>query len=153
MNLIVAMSENRVIGKDNKIPWHFPEDLQLFRKLTMGCTVIMGRRTFTSIGKPLPGRNNIVISRTMQEVTGLTICKSFPGALEEAKAIGKEVFVIGGESLYREALPLAVKVYISHIPGNYEGDRYFPELDNNEWIITEEKMLQNFRHAVYEKRK
>lgn len=117
---VVAIANNRVIGKDNKLPWHFPADLKFFKQLTTGHTVIMGRKTFESIGKPLPNRENIVISRS-----GL----SLEGALQQAK--GEKVFIIGGAQLFEQTLNQIDGIYLTRIHADYEGDTFYPELPKN----------------------
>lgn len=128
ISLIVAMAENRTIGKDNKLPWKLPADLQRFKKLTTGHAVIMGRKTFESIGRPLPQRQNIVISRNPNfKAAGIEVASSLSKALEAAK--GDEVFVIGGQQIYAEALALADRIYLTLIHEEIDGDAFFPEFD------------------------
>src|SRR3990172_100449 len=115
MNIIVAMDKNRVIGKNNEIPWHISEEVMNFKKLTSGNTVIMGRKTFESIGRPLPDRNNIVVSTSMPQTAGIDVCNSFEESIIKAKSYGKDIFVIGGATVYEQALPLADKMYISYV--------------------------------------
>ncbi len=136
--IIVAMTEKRVIGKENRLPWRIPEDLKRFKKLTMGHTVIMGRKTFESIGKPLPGRANVVISRNPDfQAPGTVIIRSLEEALDRCRN-EDEVFVIGGSSLYRAALPLADRLYVTLVHGDFEGDTYFPDFDlEKDFRITE----------------
>ena len=107
MHLIAAVAENGIIGKDGGIPWHIPADLAHFKALTWGQTVIMGRRTYESIGRPLPGRRNIVVSTTLQSLEGCSVAGSLQEALHLASETGGEIFIIGGARLYEEALPLA----------------------------------------------
>jgi len=133
--LIAAMTKKRVIGKDNKLPWHISEDLKNFKRLTSGNTVIMGRKTFDSIGKPLPNRHNIVVSRSVSAIDGVDVCHSFEDAVEKAKSYGKDIFVIGGNSMYGLALPMADKMFISHVKKEYEGDAYFPDWNQDEWEV------------------
>lgn len=137
------MAKNRVIGNQGKIPWHLPEDLKRFKQITMGHAIIMGRKTFESIGKPLPGRLNIVLSRTREFTTtdgkniftpvwenGATAldAHSLDDAIRKA-GDQNEVFVIGGAEIYRLALPLADKIYMTLIDQEFEGDTFFPEVD------------------------
>lgn len=128
VSLIAAMAENRVIGRQGGMPWHIPEDLRHFRDLTMGHAVIMGRKTFESIGAPLPGRLNIVVSRRSGSLHQGVV--TVPSLQEALKAAGKvdEAYVIGGEEVFRQALPLAQRVYLTLVPGEYEGDVFFPPL-------------------------
>lgn len=129
LSLIVAMSQNRVIGKNNKLPWHLPEDLKQFKKITMGHPIIMGRKTFESIGKPLPGRENIVITRdSSYRAEGIRVTHSLQEAIQSFK-VQDELFVIGGADIFKIALPFAHKIYLTLIAKNIEGDTFFPELN------------------------
>lgn len=142
--IIVAVSENGCIGKDNKLPWHFSSDLAWFKELTVGQTVIMGRKTFESIGKPLPDRRNIVITTTKLTVdnqsdiflsNSLDVCWRY---LEHNPDVGK-VFLIGGVSIFKEALEIVDTIYLTKIPGSYEGDAFFPSwpLEDYGWVAEE----------------
>lgn len=127
VSLIAAMSEERVIGQDGKLPWHIPADLARFKSITMGHAVLMGRRTFDSIGHPLPGRKNIVLTGTVTEIEGCRVARSLPEAI--AAAMGdQEIFICGGEALFREALPLCQRIYLTIVHGSYLGDVHFPEI-------------------------
>ncbi len=134
--IIVAMDKNRVIGKDGKIPWHLPNDLKHFRELTMGHVIIMGRKTFESIGKPLPGRVNVVLTRQKNYAPqGVVVHHSLEDALS-VFADSPKVFIIGGAEIYREALPLMDKLYVTEINAViWQGDTYFPEIDNKIWSL------------------
>lgn len=145
--ILVAMTEARVIGRDNHIPWHVPEELHLFRELTMNQAVLMGRRTFESIGRPLPGRRNLVLSRTLPPTPGVEICRSFAEAVEQAA--GQNLFFIGGRSIYAEALPIADSLRISWIFGDYPGDVLFPALCLDDWQEVEAIEHTQFRHVLY----
>lgn len=130
LSLIVAMTEDRVIGRDNKLPWHLSEDLKRFKALTMGHPIIMGRKTFESLGKPLPGRHNIIISRhPSRHYEGVTVVQSLDEALDTFAAVETELFVIGGAQIYELALPIADRLYITMIRSKFEGDTFFPEFD------------------------
>jgi dihydrofolate reductase len=136
ISLIVAMARNRVIGADNKLPWHLSSDLKRFKALTMGHHIIMGRRTFESIGRILPGRTSIVISRNPGfRFDGVVVADSLNRALELAGG-DSEVFVIGGEQVFRDALPVASRIYATEISADYEGDVYFPGLESQRWKET-----------------
>ena len=141
LSLLVATAKNRVIGRDNKLPWHLPADLKHFKFLTMGQTIVMGRKTYESIGKPLPGRANIIITRQAgYEVPGATVVSSIDDALlmcEKIRPINGENFIIGGEELYRQTLKICQRIYITEIQRDFEGDVYFPEVDPNEWEETQ----------------
>lgn len=131
--LIAALAENRVIGNSQGIPWHLPEELAFFKETTMGSTLIMGRKTYESIGRPLPKRKTIVVTRG-DTAPPHPLVKT-AGSLEEALALveTREVYVAGGGQLYTQALPLADKLILSTVLGSYEGDTYFPEVDYSEW--------------------
>lgn len=153
--IIAAMTGNLVIGSGNSLPWHLPEDLQLFKRLTMGSTIIMGRKTYTSIGRPLPGRHNIVLSRSRDELSGAQVCDSFIACLTAAAQLGRKVFVIGGEELYRKALPIASELHISWVKDtvpDVPGDVYFPELDLENWIVCESVDHPGFRYTRYQRK-
>jgi len=138
ISLVAAMAENRVIGRDNDIPWHLPEDLRRFKARTHGHWVIMGRRTFESLGKPLPGRTTIVLtSRADFRPEGVRVAASLDEALDMA-ADQDEVFVLGGEAVYAEALPRADSLYLTIVHAEVEGDTRFPPFDPAEWEVTEE---------------
>ncbi len=162
ISLIVAASENNVIGNSGKLPWSLPNDLKYFRDLTVGKPVIMGRKTLESIGKPLPGRQNIVItSQNTLPLPGCDTADSPARALEKAEESGaKEVFVIGGGQIFHDLLPLANRVYLTRVHATIEGDTFFPKLDQAAWTeISRErhpadpKHLHDYTFFVYERRK
>lgn len=138
INIIVARSRNGVIGKDGKLPWYLPEDLKFFKEKTIGFPVIMGRKTWESIGKPLKGRENIVLTKNPSYQVNNAIKVS---SLEEALTLFTgDIFIIGGATLYKQALPLANKVWITEIDKDFEGNAIFDKLDEKEWkLIWEEK--------------
>ena len=126
--LIAALAENRVIGINNSLPWHLSADLKRFRKITMGKPIVMGRKTFDSIGRPLPGRTNVIISRNHQyKQEGYMVCPSIEAALEKLKD-QPVLMVIGGESLYEICFPIAQRFYLTRIHHHFEGDRFFQTL-------------------------
>ncbi len=127
IHLIAAVARNGVIGFNGQIPWRLPEDLRHFQELTMGHTVIMGRRTYESIGRPLPGRQNVVVSSTLTDLEGYVVARSLQEAL--ALADRQEIFIIGGARLYREALPLAEQLDLTVVELEPVGDTWFPEVD------------------------
>jgi dihydrofolate reductase len=151
--ILVAMTEDRVIGREGRIPWHLPEELRLFRELTVGHTVLMGRRTFESIGRPLPERRNIVLSHTMEPTPGVIVCSSLQKGLAEGAAYGRKIFIIGGRRVFEEALPIADAMRISWIPEKYSGDVYFPEYSPRQWEEIREYDYPGFRHVYYRRRK
>lgn len=133
VTIIVAMAKNRVIGKDNKLPWHISEDLKRFKALTMGHPIIMGRKTFDSIGRPLPGRRNIVISRNPAlKLPGAEVANSLEDALARCTTEA-EVFVIGGQQIYAQALKQADRIEMTEVECEVEGDAHFPPCDPACW--------------------
>lgn len=147
LSLIVAMGENRVIGVENRLPWHIPEDLKRFKKITMGHPILMGRKTFESIGKPLPGRTNIVITRNKDfRADGTVSCGSLEEAIEWAmKAPGNdEIFVIGGAEIFRHCLDKADRIYLTIVKWPFAGDTYLPSYREEDYeILSEEPLSQN----------
>ncbi|BCB04439.1 dihydrofolate reductase [Bacillus sp. KH172YL63] len=145
LSFIVAMDKNQVIGINNELPWRLPADLAFFKKTTMGQPIIMGRKTFESIGKVLPGRENIIVTRdTDYSKDGCTVIHS----IEDIKRINantdEELFVIGGAEIFNATFDSADRLYITLIDEEFEGDTYFPELDPNEWkVISKEKGMKN----------
>ena len=138
LSLIVAHADNRIIGKDNDMPWHLPADLAYFKQTTLGKPIVMGRKTYESIGRPLPGRKNIVISRDeAYQAEGITSVTSVEQALVAAGDI-EEVMVIGGGAIYQHCISAAQRLYITHIKADIEGDTRFPDYDvENDWVKTE----------------
>lgn len=133
VSLIVAMTPDRIIGRDGGMPWHLPADLKRFRELTMGHPMIMGRRTFESLGRILPGRRHIVITRNPGfKCSGVDVARSLDDALALA-ADCDEIFVIGGAQVFREALPLADRLYVTLIAADIKGDTFSPQFDKNAW--------------------
>ncbi len=134
LSLIAAIAANGVIGSDNAMPWHLSEDLKRFRALTLGHAVVMGRRTFESIGRPLPGRRNIVITRNPGwRAPGCDAVASLDEALDLCGGDAGEVFVIGGAQIYAEALPRAQRLYLTEIHRDFPGDTRFPDFDRRDW--------------------
>ena len=130
VSLIAAMARNHVIGKDNQLPWKLPEDLKRFKAITLGHPIIMGRKTFDSLGRPLPGRENIVLSRRPGLVLpGATVFGSLAEAFERFAGTDNEVFVIGGAEIYAQALSRADRLYLTRIDADFPGDAFFPEVD------------------------
>ncbi len=138
ISIIAAMDRNRLIGNRGKMPWHLSADLVRFRKLTLGHTVVMGRKTFESLGRPLDGRRNIVLSRNLFfEPEGCEPAVSLDQCLRLIK--GEKVFVIGGSEIFRLFLPKAGNMYLTHIDHEFEGDTYFPEFDKDDWELVSEE--------------
>jgi dihydrofolate reductase len=159
LSLIAAVAANGVIGSGGKLPWHLPADLRRFQALTLGHPVIMGRRTWESIGKPLPGRRNFVVSRRADfRAEGAEVAPSLDEAIARCPE-AEEAFVIGGASLYRDALPRADRLYLTRVHADLPGDVVFPEWDAAAWrLLTEEDHAADATHAhafsfrVYERR-
>jgi len=138
-SMIVAMAENRVIGINNNLPWYLPNDLKYFKQVTMGKPILMGRKTYESIGKPLPGRTNIVITRNESwQANGVKVVHSLEDAFSLASSIVEidgqdEMMVIGGDQIYQTSLPAIDRIYLTKVHAEVDGDAYFPELDWSEW--------------------
>ena len=141
ISLIAAMDKNRLIGSNNGLPWHLPADFKHFKEVTMGKPVIMGRKTFESIGRPLPGRKNIVISRTGFVANGVVSARSIDEALSEVSD-AEEVMIIGGANIYEQMINRANCMYLTHVLASCEGDAWFPEFDTGQWDITEEQFVE-----------
>jgi len=158
INLIVAVDEKNGIGKDNQLPWHLPADLLHFKKLTTGFPIIMGRKTFDSIGKVLPNRRNIVISRQPNlEIPGAEVTSSLESALELCKN-ENDIFIIGGAQIFEQALPLADSIYLTVIEHNFYADTFFPTIDKENWKeVTicihkpDEKNIYSYKFIKYNK--
>ncbi|MEZ5580289.1 MAG: type 3 dihydrofolate reductase [Candidatus Competibacteraceae bacterium] len=146
--LIAALARNRVIGRDNRLPWHLPADLRFFKQVTMGKPLLMGRRTWESIGRPLPGRRMIVLSRDpAYHVPGCTVARSLDEALAIAGA-ATEPMVIGGATLYRQTLPQAERLYLTLVEADVPGDAWFPEWDARDWrLVWEEANPADAKHV------
>ena len=137
--LIVAAAQNGVIGRNNGLPWHLPEDLRYFKRVTMGKPIVMGRKTYESIGRPLPGRTNIVISRNASwQAEGVRVLPTVEDALTLAEEVAlidgaEELMVIGGAEIYRSALPLAGRLYLTEVHAEVAGDAFLPDIDWSQW--------------------
>ena len=141
LSLLVAVGENNVIGKNNQLPWHLPNDLKYFKNQTWGMPILMGRKTFESIGKPLPGRKSIVITRNHDwKNEGVTVVHSVTEAIEKAKAMGiKEIFVIGGAEIFLTAFGEASRIYLTRIHQKFDGDVFFPEISSKDWELVQDR--------------
>ena len=164
LSLICAMDENMVIGVNNNLPWHLPEDLKYFKRTTMGNSIIMGRKTFESIGRPLPGRTNIIVTRNPDyEVENARTVGSITDAIELAENTAfidgsTEAFVIGGAELYKEALPLVNRMHLTMVHAEVDGDAWFPDFDvsqwheiSNEYFEADEENPYDYSICVYER--
>jgi dihydrofolate reductase len=161
LSIIVAASSNNVIGKDNKLPWHLPEDLKYFKNTTWAMPVVMGRKTYQSIGKPLSGRINIVITRNKDlKIDGVEAVQSLNEAMEIAgKHKVKEVFIIGGAEIFNTSLPLVSRIYLTRIHSEIDGDVFFPVFNKENWLLVknkdcepDEKNIFSYSFQVWEKK-
>ena len=156
LSMIVATADNNIIGKDNTMPWHLPADLAYFKKMTLGKPIIMGRKTYESIGRPLPGRRNIVISRDESYVAeGIDTVTSVEHALalvdgSDGSQAVEEIMVIGGGAIYKHCLPNADRLYITHIKAKVDGDTQFPHYDNGRWQKTSSELRDSDDKNVYD---
>lgn len=144
--LIAAMTNDRVIGKGNTMPWHLPEDLKLFKRITSGNIIAMGRKTYESIGRPLPNRENFIISRSAQPVEGCRVFSSANECIEAARDYDKKLFFIGGGQIYSEVINLVDEMHLSMVKRSYEGDTYFPEFDPAQWTVEEIVDYEDFTY-------
>jgi dihydrofolate reductase len=148
LSIIVAVAKNGVIGDKNALLWHISEDMRFFRRTTSGPPVIMGRKTYESLGRPLPNRQNVVISRTTQEIEGCTVV----GSLEQAIALfpaEEEVFIIGGAQIYALALEVADRFYLTRVEHDYEGDTSFPAWDESKWRLLSREAFESGEKYPY----
>jgi dihydrofolate reductase len=159
ISLIVATAKNRVIGKDNRMPWRLPADMAYFKQTTMGHPVVMGRKTYESIGKQLSGRRNIILTRDPDfRAEGCEICHSIEAVLAVARSgEEQEFFIIGGDSVYSALFPFADRLYLTLIEKDFEGDAFFPEIDAQKWRLvsqtqgeTNEKNPYEYSFLIYE---
>jgi len=152
----VAFDKNRGIGKDNKLPWHYPEDLQYFKTTTSGHTVAMGSKTFASIGRALPGRKNVVFTRDVDKlanVPNIEVNTDPVAFFTQEKNTLEEIFVIGGEKIFELALPLAWRLYVTEIADSYDVDTYFPTVDLTQFTEISRHTSGELTYIVYEKEK
>ena len=152
LSLLVAADENNVIGKDNKLPWHLPHDLKYFKNQTWAMPILMGRKTFESIGEPLQGRKSIVITRSNDwKHDGVEVVHSIEQAIEEAKKLGvKEVFVIGGAEIFKTSFSQANRIYLTRIHHKFEGDVFFPEVSEADWTLVQNRSCPANEKNKYE---
>lgn len=152
--LVVAYDEDNVIGINNKLPWNLPEDLKWFKSVTTNNIILMGSNTFDSIGKPLPNRDNLVLSRNRKSIEGCRVFDDLLDAMLYAAIRDKDLYIIGGEEVYKQALPLVDKLYITHVKGKHEGDSFFPELDlKKDWFRISRKRFETHESCIYLKKK
>ena len=154
VTIVAAVARNGVIGVDGGLPWHLPDDLRRFKALTMGHVLVMGRRTYESIGRPLPGRTTIVVTRRPDWSAGadeVMRARDVPGALELAREIDDEVFVVGGGQIYEEALPLADRLDLTLVDQEPEGDTLFPDVDWSSWREVRREPGDGLAFVTYER--
>jgi dihydrofolate reductase len=151
ISFIAAVSENHVIGKDNKLPWHLPRDMKYFKNITWAMPVIMGRKSFESLGKPLKGRRNIVITRNKDwKAEGVEIVPSIDQAITlAAQTDAKEIFITGGAEIFHAALPSADRIYLTLVHSNLDGDAFFPEIKKDEWKMVSNKECEPDEKNAY----
>lgn len=155
ISIIAAMDENRIIGRGNRLPWHLPVDLKRFRMLTLGHPIIMGRKTYESIGHPLDGRKNIVITRQPAYCAkGCIVVHDLPSAFEACGDV-EEAFVLGGETLFRDVLPIADKIYLTVVKSRVEGDARFPDIPDDLTLVWQKDAqdIYPLEFRLYERRK
>ena len=156
ISIIVAMTPERLIGAAGRLPWYLPDDLKRFRKLTMGHAIVMGRKTFSSIGRALPGRRNLVVSRNANPpaTEGIEWFTSLDEAIEFARAAGEtECFIAGGTEIYSEALTKATRMYVTYVQRDFpfQGDTYFPMWDQSQWKLVSHELVKDLAFCVYER--
>ena len=150
ISLVVAVSENNAIGKNNQLLWHLPNDLKFFKNTTWGGVVIMGRKTFESVNKSLPGRTNIVITKqTHWSAENVIVANSVSDAIQKARDLNfKEIFIIGGGEIYKESMHLANRIYLTKVHTSIEGDTFFPELETEKWnLLSNKDFKSDEKHA------
>lgn len=152
--IVAAVSgRKRVIGNNGRLPWKIKEEMNHFQRTTTGGTVIMGRNTYESIGKPLKDRNNIVVSTTMEVQDGIDVCTSIDAAIAKAMSYDAPIFIIGGAGIYEQTITLADKMILSYIKQEYDGDAFFPEFHESDWDITSTQCYNDFDVVVYSRRR
>ncbi|CAM2833992.1 dihydrofolate reductase [Legionella worsleiensis] len=149
ISLIAAVDEQGGLGFNNQLLCHLPADLQYFKQITMGKPIIMGRKTFESIGRPLPGRENIVLSQSMMEIQGVTVLNSLEEAITLTSA-NSEVMIIGGAHLYSQSIGLAQRIYLTKIHHSFPADVFFPEINKSEWCCRKEQLRQHDEMNQYD---
>ena len=149
MIIISAMSRDRLIGKGDGLPWHVPEEYDQFLRFIEGQTVILGRKSYPIFGKSLTSAHNVVVSRSVKELPGAVVVPTIEDAIELAASYGKTVFSAGGSTIYEQTIPLVDAMYVSYMKGDFEGDAYFPEFDELEWVAEKREDHPRFEFVVY----
>lgn len=148
ISLIAAMTKKRVIGKEGRMPWDIPEENALFKKTVLGSVLIMGRKTFEETGI-LKGCKTIVVTRTINRIDGVDVCRCLEDAIEKARTYRKEIFIIGGGAIFAQAINLADRMYLSFIKKDYPGDVFFPKFDLEDWTVEEREDYKRFERIAY----
>ncbi len=148
ISIIAAMTRKRVIGLNGDLPWDIPEEKRLFKQTTLGCAIIMGRKTFESTGV-LKGRKNIILTKSPSKISGVTICNSMAKAVKKAESYGADIFIIGGAKTFRSGMKFAERMYISYIPGRYGGDAFFPKFSSSQWVVISREKHARFEQVIY----
>ena len=150
INIVVAKASNNVIGAKNDLIWHLPNDLKHFKSLTSGHPIIMGRKTFESVGRPLPNRTNIVVTRDQNwNAEDIEIASSLQKAIEAAKKIDDDIYILGGGNIYKQAIEFTDVLYITEVHHEFDGDTYFPEIDSDEWEEVEREDFKKDEKHLY----
>jgi len=151
ITIVVAVGKNNEIGKGNQLLWHLPKDLKHFKEITNGYPVVMGRKTYDSIGKPLPNRTNIIVTRkTDWFEEGILIVNTLKEASKHAKKINEKVFVIGGGDIYKQCMEVADRIELTRVDGEFDADVFFPEINEKEWEIVEEECIEKDEKNDYD---
>ena len=153
ITIVAAMTKDRIIGKDNKVPWNIPEEIKHYREIVSNGTVVMGGTTYMLMKNSLPGKHNVVISRTLGVTEGIDVCSSIENGLEKAKSYGDDVFVVGGQTIFEQTIDSADMMELSLIKKDYEGDKFFPKFDFNDWKVEKEEDFQEFKFIVYSRKR
>ncbi len=148
ISIIAAMTRKRVIGLKGNLPWEIPEEKRLFKQTTIGCAIIMGRKTFESTGI-LKGRKNIVLTKSVRKISGVTVCRSMPEAIKKAASYRGDTFIIGGAQTFSSGMRFAERMYISYVPGRYKGDAFFPKFNHSQWAVIKRKKYARFDQVIY----
>ena len=149
ISIVAAMTRKRVIARGGRLPWRIPKETTLYRSITKDGTVIVGRRTFYGLSNAERGRHCLVLSSTLKEADGALVCRDLGSAIKAALEIGDEMYIIGGASVYADAIKLAERMYISYIKKDYEGYLFFPEFSDKEWRVEKRTEYTEFEHVVY----
>lgn len=151
--LVAAMTKDRVIGVDDSIPWHIPEEIRHYRSIVSAGTVVMGGGTYRLMKNSLPGKHNIAISKSLGITRGIDVCGSVEDALQKAGSYGDDVFVVGGQSIFEQTIGSADMMELSFIKKDYQGNKFFPQFNPNEWKVEREEDFPDFKFTVYSRKR